>query len=318
MKKFLTRVLLFGLAFFVLDKVFLLVIQYLPETEVDTRLEQLINGGIDKDVIIIGSSRGARTVIAGRIQEETGLTAYNLSYPGSDVEFHEFLLRSLVKFNKAPKVLLLGMDDPIELLRNELITFRSDRLYPLVTYDYIMQELIRRQEKSAVMSRLFVLHRMFYRSLDIRRKHFSELDTIRDCGSMTLTFQREDVEWTFDSTWSHYKVEDESQVKIAAFKNIITLCKKHNITLVLFVPPLFQPHNTTFENRIRQFTGEGVHLMVYDTTRQDIYRNPSYYYDTGHLKENGATEFTSEVIAFLRNNVPWIMRSAERRARGEG
>src|SRR5688572_29021938 len=112
MKKFIGTLALFGIIFFVYDKLFLPVRNQAPASEADKRLEYVIKGVMNKDIVVIGSSRGARDILAERIEDSTGYTSYNLSYPGSDVEFHAFLLESIVTFNKAPKLVLLAIDDP--------------------------------------------------------------------------------------------------------------------------------------------------------------------------------------------------------------
>ena len=186
MKKFIITILLFAVVFFLFDKLFYVFIYTAPSKEVDKRLELLITGNINKDLIIIGSSRGARNIIANQIEAKTGLTSFNLSYPGSDIEFHEFLLKTLLKFNKPPKVILLPIDNAAELTQNETIKFRLDRLYPLVKYNYISQELVNRNEKNDKLLKYFMLHRICKSNFSIQQKHFTPLDTILPCGSMPI------------------------------------------------------------------------------------------------------------------------------------
>ena len=95
-----------------------------PSKEVDKRLEFVLKGKINKDIIILGSSKGSRDIIASQLESETNQTAYNLSYPGSNIEFHEFMLRTLVTFNNAPKMVILTVDNPIQFLNESLINFR--------------------------------------------------------------------------------------------------------------------------------------------------------------------------------------------------
>lgn len=85
MKKFILNLFIFGAIFFLFDKIFLLLIGYVPRLEVDKRLEDLMNGNINKELVVLGSSRGARNVIAGQIEEKTGISSFNLSYPGGDI-----------------------------------------------------------------------------------------------------------------------------------------------------------------------------------------------------------------------------------------
>ena len=85
MVRFAKKLLLFAAIFLIFDKLFLIVANKSAEAEIDKRLEYLVNGQINKDIVVIGSSRGARDIIAGQIEEKTGLSAYNMCYPGSNV-----------------------------------------------------------------------------------------------------------------------------------------------------------------------------------------------------------------------------------------
>ena len=107
MKRFLIRFSAFILCFFIVDKAFILVRDSSPEREVDKRLEYILNGKIQSDLIIMGSSRGARSLIAKQITDSTGRSAYNLAFPGSDITFHEYVLRLLLetKGNKRPSTI---------------------------------------------------------------------------------------------------------------------------------------------------------------------------------------------------------------------
>ena len=122
--------------------------------------------------------------MAGQIEESLGLSSYNLSYPGSDVEFHEFVLRSLLQFNRKPRVVLLVVDDPDELLPSTSLTFRYDRLYPLVS-NYINNEMISRGQKS-ILSRWLCVCRVNRSNFHFAKKPVSAIDEILDCGSMPI------------------------------------------------------------------------------------------------------------------------------------
>lgn len=298
MNKFIKDILIFIVSFFIVEKIFYLFLIISPRLEKDMRLEKLLNGEINKELIILGSSRGARNIIAGQIEDSLNLSTYNLSYPGSDIEFHEFLLRSLIRFNKTPNTVLLVIDAPDELLPSESINFRLDRLYPLAKYDYINNEMITRGEKSH-LSKILILARISKRNFDIRKKSFSALDTIIECGSMPISFQRKDREFNFDSSAQQYPKIDELDIKIAAFVKFQKLCFENNIELILVFSPNFQIHNIEFEKRIKQLTPHKVHYYFYDSTNA-IYRDKSFYYDEGHLLTKGAIMFTNELIDFLR------------------
>jgi len=297
MKKFLIRILVFGISFFLIEKIFYLLLLVSPSLEKDNRLEKIINGKINKELIVMGSSRGARNIIAGQIEDSLGISSYNLSYPGSDIEFHEFLLESLLKFNKPPKIVLLAIDDPSELLPSESIKFRFDRLYPLAKYSYIHKEMIKRGEKD-FLSNFFALSRINKYNFYIVKKHFNALDTIRDCGSMPISFQRKNRNFNYKSIENEYQSSNELFNKVEAFLKFQQKCISNNIELYMIFSPNFQPHNPSFEKRLIELSYPEVSFFVYDTINS-IYRNNSYFYDEAHLQTNGAIIFTNEIINYL-------------------
>ena len=100
MRLFLKHILLFAVLFFIIEKSAWFLLELAPDRQYDKRLENLINGKINKDLLVIGSSRGAGNILAGQLEKQTGLTSYNLSYQGSNIEFHDFLLSILLKHNQ--------------------------------------------------------------------------------------------------------------------------------------------------------------------------------------------------------------------------
>ena len=300
MKKFLQNLLIFGLLFFVLDKIFIFFIAVSPDKEVDKRLELLINGKVNKELVVLGSSRGARNIIASEIEKKTGHSAYNLAYPGSDIEFHEFIVRSLLKFNNAPKVILLSVDYPMALLPDSILNFRLDRMYPLVKYNYINDELIARGEKNIIASNLFALSRMNKTNFDIRQKKFTALDTLYADGSMPISFQKPNEDWS-PSKGSAYNQKRELQVKVACFQKIIALCQEKNIKLIIIQPPLLDDMDDAFKKRLQQLSHFKVPFLEYNT-QNPVYKNKEYFYDKTHLNRKGAMIFTDEIADYIIAN----------------
>jgi hypothetical protein len=298
MKKFTLSLILFSLLFLAYDKGFLIIADLSAKAEIDKRLEDLINGRINKDIIIVGSSTGSRDIIAGQLEAATDLSVFNLCYPGSNVEFHEFIVRTLAEFNRPPKLLILAVDDEKELLADPTTTFRNDRMYPLVKYKYIRDELVNRGEKDWFFSRFLVLYQLNKSNFDLRKKKFTPLDTILDCGSMPISWQREGREWIYETEEKPYQQENELPEKVLAFKRIIETCELNNIRILVVFPPVFKKHSLSFERRIRQLAGNKTYYYVYDTDNP-IYSQMKYYYDETHLLQNGAGVFTDEIAVYI-------------------
>lgn len=304
MKKFLKLIIIFSLLFFIFDKLFYVFLIFSPQEETDKRLEEVINGKINKDLIILGSSRGARNIIASQIEDSLNISAFNLSYPGSDITFHEFLLESLLKFNKAPKTILLAVDEPFELLQDESLNFRFDRLYPLSRYRYINNELIERGEKT-LLSKYLILARINRQNLDIRDQRFGKLDSIGENGSMPISIQKEQkvfdekIVKIYNDSLDNYQSYYELENKVKAFKNFQVLCDANKIDLIIVFSPNYYKHSSIVEKRLKELSLDNVSFLVYDT-ENPIYYNTEFFYDLSHLRENGAIIFTNEIIGFLK------------------
>ena len=103
MKQFSKHITIFFVLFFIVEKGICFFVNNAPKKEFDNRLELVLNGKINKEVIILGSSRGANNIYAKQLEDSINQSVYNLSYLGSDVTFHEFILKTLIKYNKPPK-----------------------------------------------------------------------------------------------------------------------------------------------------------------------------------------------------------------------
>jgi hypothetical protein len=302
MVDFFKNIFLFTLIFFLFDRSFLLVANYSAKQEVDKRLELLINGKINKDLIVLGSSRGARDIIAQRLSDKTGLSAYNLSYPGGEIEFQEFIMTTLIKFNKIPKAVILTIDYPTEFLQPKNVKFRTDRLYPLIKYDYIVSELVKRKEKNELLARVSILHRLNKRNFDLTKKKFTPLDTILSCGSMPISINRIGYEWKANVKSQNYSIKNEIGIKVNSFQKIIKICKENKIKLIIVFPPNYDSYNKLFEFRIRNLVDSNGIFYIYNLNNP-IYHNKDYFYDYSHLKLNGAEIYTDELANFIRSQI---------------
>ncbi len=300
-KKFLISVAVFSVIFFIIDKCFILVRNASAGLEADKRLEQIITGKIDADILIYGSSRGARNVIAQQIADSLGKKAYNLSYPGSDIEFHDYLLTETLKYNRKPETVVLVVDGASELMNDATIKFRFDRLFPLVKYEPIRNTLVEKGMKNSILMKLFVLHQLNLNNFLLFQKKFSSLDTVFSDGSMPVSFQSKRFTGKYDSSAVKYRIEEEQQPKLQAFLSFINTCQQNKIRLILAFPPNYFPVSQDAVNRLEQLSAGKAQYMFYDSA-QKAYTDPSYYYDYSHLQRKGAVIFTNELISFLRKN----------------
>ncbi len=300
MRAFIYKLLVFFIIFFIFDKVFIVVREITPQFESDKRLERIITGNINKKILVFGSSRGARNVLVSDIENELNMESYNLSYLGSDIEFHLFLFKKLLKYNQKPEIVILVVDEIEELVDDKYIRFRLDRLYPLIKYKDVREELIARNEKNRLLSNLFILHQLNKVNFNFKKRSFSSLDSIQNCGSMPISSQKENIKWEYNSDKKNYSKIKEIPHKVKSFKEFRNLCIENDIKFIIAFAPNFRDQCVSFVRRIKELGGNETYYMNYDTS--DIrYYNSEYFYDNTHLNKIGAVMYTSELINYLKD-----------------
>jgi hypothetical protein len=301
MKKFIIRIVLFSLFFISVDKLLIFLREKSSKLEVDNRLEKIITGKIKADILVFGSSRGARSVIASQISDSLHTSAYNLAFPGSDITFHSFLLEQLLKnkYNQIPKKIILVVDDTDELQKSKSLKFRLDRMYPLVKYKVIRDELVKRKEKKPLVNELLVSHQLNKSNFLLKQKKFTKNDSIMFCGSMPISHQKKSFDKKFGKVPYEYDLKSELIQKIKAFNNFIDLCAKNDIQLIVVLPPNFRVISNGFENRMKHFVGTKGVVWKYEQSKPD-YSDSDNFFDNAHLQKKGAVIYTADLIAYLK------------------
>lgn len=298
MKLFIKHILIFLLIFFVVEKGVWFLLQETPNKQYDKRLELMLHGKINKDIIVLGSSRGAGNILTGQLEQETGLKAYNLSYQGSHVEFHEFILETLLKFNKPPKYVLLSIDNSSQFIEEPSLNFREDAVLPLTKYHYINHELVTQNINSPLSYAFFLARYNKFHSL-FRDTFVNTRNPIDSFGSMGI-LKKNDVTLVYNSEVKDYNPKFEIESRLKAFNAIQKICELHKIKLVFVFSPSFSSFDSNFYTRFKKLALPELRIFIYDTTNS-IYKNQDYFYDKSHLFISGAKLFTSELSKFVKN-----------------
>lgn len=296
MKRFLTHIFLFALLLFLVDKLFCVLLYNTAHTQDDQRLLNILDGQMQKDIIILGSSRGAHDFIAKTIEEKTGQSTYNLSYRGSDVTFHHFILQTLLNFNKAPKTVVLTIDQTYQFVDTKTLNFRYDKLFAVKKNNYINSILIE-ENKHSYFSKFLCLGRLNKNDFSYTKQPVKPINKLSSHGSKIFVTSY-DTTMVFNSKLTNYKTEAENYNKVEAFKAIQQLCKANAINLVYAFPPSFETFDQQFYTRFLDLVEQPESIFVYDTLNQDFKQN-KYFIDKSHLNQNGATIFTNSFCEFL-------------------
>jgi hypothetical protein len=253
---------------------------------------------MEKDIIIIGSSRGVNNISAKQMEDETGLSTYNLSYRGSNVIFHQFILETLLLYNKKPQKVLLVIDDEYEFLMDHSLHFRFDRLYPLKNYSYINNKLIDSKKKSYVSKFLYAA-KIDREDFSLKPKRVDPINLMTSHGSKLLP-KKENNDLEFINVSKNYNTLQEESSKIRSFKAIKEMCSSKGIDLYFVFTPDFKSFNDSFLKRFEKLVKKKEHLIVYDTLDKR-YKDYTIFRDQTRMCSEGAAIFTSELSQFMKS-----------------
>lgn len=301
MKGFLIKIVVFALVIFLIDKVFIIIRNKAPEYDYDRRLEMVLEGNINKDIIILGSSRGQSDIDVQLIKDSLNTEAvFNLSYGGSTPEFQYFILDQLIKNNQKPKLIIKLVDDDFELMNTGLYgnpkEFRIDRLYPLVKYKDIRECLYERGEKNELLSKLFVLHQLNRSNFNFLNK--GVIDTIY--GAKLGQGHDSGLAWKYKGQQAYNKL-NEQDAQVRHLINLQKKCLKNDIKLILSTAPVFRATNKVWVARMRQLALPNTMFYLHDINEK-AYKEKINFSDYSHLNSRGAEIYTQEIVNFIRLN----------------
>lgn len=297
MKKFIKQILIFALIFFIIDKAAYLVLVKTSKLQSDKKLEKILEGGMDKELLVLGSSRGIGNLIGEQLEDETGLTTYNLSYRGSDINFQSYIFKSYLLHNSIPQDLFLVIDNPALLDAEPVLSFRYDRLYPLAHYNEVNDTLINLKKHSIASKYIYCLR------LQSSQLKFNKINPVNnwcidDYGSQILYGKSLNFKSTSLKSTNDYTIEEDME-KINSFIQIQELCQEKNIKIHYIFPPNLSSFNQEFLKRFLKLVPTDDSIFIYDDNKS-IYRDKNYFYDESHLNETGAKFFTSDVSEYFK------------------
>jgi len=303
MKKFILRIFLFGFIFFIVDKSFLLVRNTIPDRDFDNRLERILEGDLNnKDIIILGSSRGESNILANEIENYFNLKAFNLSYGGSSISFQKFVLEKYLKYNTKPKLIIKVIDDDFEFKTHDLIGqdrgYRFDRLYPITKYEDIREKLIELGDKNLILSNLFIIHQLNLSAFNFKVKGVKK--GVLEYGALNLNSHTK-IKESYNSQDMSFNTNDNAKKEIEAFKSIQNICSANEIQIIYAVSPVYRKMNQEWLDDTRKIINDDKNIFVFDTINE-FYKQKEVYGDKSHLNLVGATQFTNDIMIFIEQN----------------
>lgn len=268
---------------------------------------RIVDGHINADVLITGSSRAQSHYDAPLLAQLTGLSVYNIGLNGSQTDMQLARLKTYLRHNRPPRWLIHNLD---------AFAFQvsHDHVYDPGQYVPYLDEpdlfaALSRVDPGVWMSRHVPLYgyandlRLGWAVGLGRTLLAGEIDPLAD------GFRAHHAAWTGE--FERFRAANPKGVHIPIepaglqqFEELLELCREHGVGIILSYSPEYRPVQQMTRNRadilarFHRMAGR-YGALVLDFSDSPISEKQAYFYNSQHLNAEGARAFTKELAARL-------------------
>jgi hypothetical protein len=269
---------------------------------------QLMQGRVNADVIISGSSRAAYHYDPRVIESVTGRTAFNIGRAGTQTDVQLAVLKAYLEHNRKPKLIVHNLD------AFSFVTSRE--IYDPVLYvPYLRDEAIygplRRIDPSMTKSRYIPLY-----GYVVEDMNFTWVEGLRALLGFSpkedyfLGFSPRDIKWSdefrkFKASKPHGVEFPVEAGGVEALEQLIEECRANEIPLVLVYSPEFSGMQEMTNNRAEIFAqfqnlASKYHVPLWDYSDWKSNGDRKLFYNSQHLNATGAELFSGDLANRLK------------------
>lgn len=275
------------LLFLVLDRgISLGLNELLKHSEI--RFSRLYRGEMEKQVLILGSSRAVNAFYVPEIENKTNFSAVSMAYNGISMEVAEVVFLDYLDHNKDPEILFLeitNLPTRNEVLKElKLYSGMSHRIRRLTSEEYPTFSRISQIANTSRFNTELFLRALFY---------FVESDQ-NWINQRTLNWSALDSS-SSEVIKSPFENADRGRL---ALLRIIDVCETRGIKVHLIVTPYLPSYRKCmidYDQRLATFEAllpEGHQILDYSEFLVD----PSHFADAIHINKTGSLILLSELI----------------------
>lgn len=281
-------------------------------------LNKITQGEINADILFTGSSRTHvhfNTLVVDSVLGNQ-LMSYNLGQDGEQLTVQLGILKSYLKHNKPPKVIVQGLDIFTTSQKEDVVNKR--KYFPYLDEPEIYQALSRID--SSVWLQKYIPLYAIARFNEYVTNQF--LEALRNKKVKIKGFTPRYLSW--DGKFEEFKKENpEGQTfpieerAIAHLEEFIRLCKENNIHLILTYTPEFYESHDMVRNReeiIQTFqkVADEYNVPFWDYSEDPITLEKQYFYNAQHLNATGAHIFSEHFAKKLQKHLSSVTLTTQK------
>jgi hypothetical protein len=269
---------------------------------------QVMQGEVNADVIISGSSRAANHYDPRAIEAATGYTAFNLGQNGSQTDVQLAVLKTYLEHNRKPRLVIHNLDAFSFVTTREV--FDPGQYIPYLQ-DPEIYHALKQIDPEFIKGRYVPLYGYVVQDMNFawvlglkRLLGWSPSEDHID------GFTPRARQWTND--FQKFKINNPNGMNfsiepkgVRAVEQLIRLCQDSGIELILVYSPEYAEMQSMETNRSEIFAEFHVlssqyHLPFWNYSSWKYSGDRDYFYNSQHLNANGAEVFSADVANRLR------------------
>ncbi len=309
MREFLIK----SIKFFIFCYIFLWVLQGLVDyglrkTDVGFYKEYnaIYNGTINADLVVIGSSRAWRHFDPEILETKTDLLSYNLGGSKLTFDIQKIKLNGYLSNNKSPKVAIINVD--INSLANTKELYDKDQYLPYYTRENY--SLFKTFDTQITMEYFMPMYKYRGYYNQVVEGVLSALIGYKpERENIIKGYAPRNLEWD-EAAGRILKNEGPKRLAFNAEKLMLNtaICdhldvfaKEDAVVFIVWSPEhqlrldMEEPALSKIRSYYKDLAQSREDVFFIDFTRHPIVKDKSYFYDSYHLNEQGATLFSGWV-----------------------
>ena len=269
---------------------------------------QLMQGRVNADVIISGSSRAAYHYDPRTIESVTNRTAFNIGRAGTQTDVQLAVLKAYLEHNRKPALVVHNLD---------AFTFVTSRqiydpaLYVPYLGDPEIYEPLHRIDPNIAKSRYIPLY-----GYAVEDMNFTWIEGLKALFGVSpkqdyfLGFSPRDMKWTDD--FNKFRADNPHGVGFAveptgvqALEQLIEVCRENQIPLVFVYSPEYSGMQQITSDRAEIFAkfrdlSSRYHVPLWDYSDWKYDNDRDLFYNSQHLNATGAALFSEDLASRLK------------------
>lgn len=287
----------------------------------------IVDGTINADILVAGSSRALTHYDPRIIGEKTRLSAYNIGLNGAQTDMQLARVKTYLRHNKAPLALLFNLD-AFSFQVTHGGVFDPGQFMPYLGEPDIYAAL-QRIDRDIWKSRFIPLYG--YTVQDLRFHWIMGLAGLfrwRPAEDHFLGFEPRHTLWTDD--FERLRQTNPEGVRfeieaagVAQMEELLTLCRDRGIRLILVYSPEYLDMQKMTQNRAEIFArfealSRAFGAQLWDYSGSPISADRQNFYNSQHLNADGAEKFSSAIAERLSSDPALVAARESRRAAAGG